>query len=92
MLTSLLDNGIQRIKGTKDFVYITGQRGTLKLVMHGYSFVRNKDTKDASYYRCSKWKMNKCPAKFTVITSKIDEIVYKSIEHNHPPDCDDLMD
>lgn len=84
-----LDKSLKRIKGTKDLVYIAGPRGTLKMVMRGYSFVRNKGKKGVSYYRCSNWKKHRCRSKFTVFTPS-NEIVYKNLEHNHPPDCDEL--
>lgn len=84
-------NASKRIKGVKNLVFISGQRGTLKLIFRGYSFQRNKVNRDTIYYRCSQTKKYKCQAKL-VVNRTNDEIMFKTIDHNHPSDCGQLGD
>lgn len=82
---------VRRITHRNNVYFTTGQRGALKAVLHGFSFIRNKSSLNVGYFRCAQWRKSKCKAKFMMNPSK-DEIVYKNIEHSHAPDCDHLTD
>lgn len=74
------------MEGANNLVFIAGQRGNFKLVLDGYSYVRSKDYRDTSYYRCSQRKY-KCKARI-IVNRTNDEIVMKTLDHTHPPDFD----
>ncbi|KXJ68786.1 hypothetical protein RP20_CCG001713 [Aedes albopictus] len=57
----------------KELVFVSGLRGTPKLIVDGYSFIRNKGNFRTTYWRCSKLRTMGCKAK--VITSQLDNKV-----------------
>jgi hypothetical protein len=69
----------------KKFVYVSGQRGQPKLVVGGFSFVRNKGNSATTYWRCSKMRAKKCKAK-VIINNALNKIFLTNPEHNHPQD------
>lgn len=74
-----------------NLVFSLSQRGTPKLLMYGYSFLRNKGNTHTTYWRCARGRAPfNCKAKI-MTNQKKDTILFKNIEHNHPADCNDLM-
>lgn len=72
--------------------YVAGQRGNPKLVIDGYSFVRNKGNQSQVYYRCANRRRHKCLAK-VVTDSDGTRCTLTYPYHNHKPDiCDDNKD
>lgn len=79
------------MKAVKNLIYVSGQRGSPKLVVQGYSFIRNKGNKTTTYWRCSRAKMKNCKAK--VVTNRdSNKICLTNPEHNHPPDFSQFID
>lgn len=70
---------------------MSGQRGSPKLVVHGYSFIRNKGNRNTTYWRCSRTKLKNCKAK--VVTNRdSNKICITHPEHNHAPDYSQFID
>lgn len=70
--------------------FVSGQRGTPKLVIDGYSFVRNKCNVKHLYWRCSKMRSTKCKAK--AVTTRADQkLSVTQPNHNHEPDFAHLI-
>lgn len=67
----------------QNLVFITGQRGLPKLVHKGCSFVKNKENKESTYWRCSLMKTSKCRAR--LVTSR-NRVSPSSPQHNHAPE------
>lgn len=65
--------------------FISGQRGNPKLVINGYSYVRNKGNEEAVYWRCAKKRGTRCNAK-AVTNVELTKCSVTHEEHNHPPD------
>lgn len=74
----------------KNVVFVSGQRGTPKLVVEGYSFVRNRGNSLKTYWRCSKMRSNHCKAK--VVTSKGKTRICVKNKHNHSPDYSQFIE
>ncbi|XP_070506007.1 modifier of mdg4-like isoform X22 [Chironomus tepperi] len=73
---------------TSQLTFVSGQRGNLKLVIDGYSFVRNKGNQTHIYWRCSNFRREKCLAKaMTSYDSTRCTLTYSF--HNHKPDVTD---
>lgn len=69
----------------ENLTYVTGQRGAPKLIVGGYSFIRNKGNFKVTYWRCSKTRSHQCRAK--VVTNQEHNTVFvTNANHNHPPD------
>ncbi|KXJ69796.1 hypothetical protein RP20_CCG025807 [Aedes albopictus] len=69
----------------KELVFVSGLRGTPKLIVDGYSFIRNKGNFRTTYWRCSKLRSLGCKAK--VITSQLDnKVSVTDPVHCHMPD------
>lgn len=83
---SPISASFKRIKGINNLLFVSGQRGTLKLVLNGFSYVKAKEYRDTTYYRCSQWKSN-CNSKVILNRTK-DEILIKAVDHNHMPEYD----
>lgn len=77
---------------TSQLTYISGQRGNPKLVIDGYSFVRNKGNQTQIYWRCAQRRRAKCLAKVvTDLEGTRCTMTYPY--HTHKPDiCDDNKD
>lgn len=73
----------------RNVVFVSGQRGTPKLVVEGYSYVRNRGSASKTYWRCSKMRSNHCKAK--VVTNK-DKMCVKNQKHNHAPDYSQFIE
>lgn len=79
------------LKPVKNLIFVSGQRGSPKLVVHGYSFVRNKGNYNTTYWRCSSTRSKGCKAK--VVTNRANnKICITHAGHNHPPDYSQFMD
>ena len=79
------------MKPVKNLIFVPGQRGTPKLVVLGYSFVRNKGNYKTTYWRCSMMRTKKCKAK--VVTNQLlNEIILTRPNHNHPPDYSQFIE
>lgn len=65
--------------------FISGQRGNPKLVIDGYSFVRNKGNDANIYWRCAKKRTTKCMAK-AVTNLDLNKCSLTHAEHNHEGD------
>ncbi|XP_052567445.1 FLYWCH-type zinc finger-containing protein 1-like [Culex pipiens pallens] len=69
----------------KELIFVSGQRGTPKLIVDGYSFIRNKGNFKTTYWRCSKLRTLGCKAK--VVTNKDDnKVSITTPGHCHMPD------
>lgn len=75
----------------RKLIFVSGQRGTPKLVVGGYSFVRNKGNFTTTYWRCSMLRAKKCKAK-VVTNSTNNQIYFTYSVHNHPPDYSQFID
>lgn len=75
----------------KNLNFVIGQRGTPKLIVAGYSYVRNKGNFKTTYWRCSVHRSRQCKA--TVVTSNRNnrQCVTNGL-HNHGPDYSELID
>lgn len=66
---------------------VSGQRGSPKLVVDGYSFTLNKRRKGKSYWCCAMVRMKRCKARIaTDSTSERTKITYD--QHTHERDFD----
>lgn len=65
--------------------FISGQRGNPKLVIDGYSYVRNKGNNANIYWRCAKKRATQCKAK-AVTNLDLNKCSLTNPEHNHDPD------
>ena len=75
----------------KNLTFVSGQRGSAKLVFDGYSYVRNKGNFTTTYWRCSKMRSKKCKAK--IVTNRADNKVSVTHNvHNHAPDFSEYID
>ncbi|XP_037029129.1 modifier of mdg4 isoform X35 [Bradysia coprophila] len=75
----------------RKLIFVSGQRGTPKLVVGGYSFVRNKGNFTTTYWRCSMLRAKKCKAK--VVTNSTNNHIYFTYSaHNHPPDYSQFIE
>lgn len=61
---------------------VPGQRGKLKLVLNGYTFISNKRLKDKIYWNCSKVRQEKCRARIITIGS-MENVHIKYPNHSH---------
>ncbi|XP_055704633.1 modifier of mdg4-like isoform X33 [Phlebotomus papatasi] len=74
------------MKYVRHLTFVSGQRNCPKLVVDGYSFVRNKGNYKCTYWRCSRKRTKGCPAK--VVTYPDSTKIYlRNTDHNHEPDC-----
>lgn len=80
------------ITSSEQISYISGQRGNPKLVLAGYSFVRNKGNQTQIYWRCGSKRKHKCLAKLiTNLDGTRCTLTYPF--HNHKPDiCEENKD
>lgn len=67
-----------------ELTFVSGLRGNPKLVIAGYSFVRNKGNDKSSYWRCASFRKLKCPAK--ALTDISGRCSLTMSLHNHTPD------
>lgn len=65
--------------------FISGQRGNPKLVIDGYSYVRNKGNDANVYWRCAKKRATRCKAK-AVTNIDMNKCTLSYPEHNHDRD------
>lgn len=65
--------------------FVSGQRGNPKLVIDGYSFVRNKGNDTNIYWRCAKKRTSKCMAR-AVTNLVMNKCSLTHAEHNHEGD------
>jgi hypothetical protein len=65
--------------------FVSGQRGNPKLVIDGYSYVRNKGNDSNIYWRCAKKRATKCKAK-AVTNLDYNKCSLTVPDHNH--ECD----
>lgn len=65
-----------------------GQRGKIKIVNDGFSFIKNKSIKDKIYWNCSQAKFHKCKARIITGMSIMDDYKVTESSHNHQPDID----
>lgn len=80
------------VSGTlKNLMFVAGQRNSLKLIISGYSFVRNKGNYRSTYWRCSMMRSKKCKAK-VVTDSSNSRICMTYSLHNHAPDYSELIE
>lgn len=65
-----------------DVSYVTGQRGSRKIVCGGYSYICAKINGDRKYWVCAKQRSRKCKAR---MITNADETVFvrRNQEHNH---------
>lgn len=63
--------------------YVTGQRGSRKIVFEGYSYICAKTNGDRKYWVCAKQRSRKCKAR--LITNAPETVfIRRNQEHNHP--------
>lgn len=65
--------------------FISGQRGNPKLVVDGYSYVRNKGNEVNIYWRCARKRSTQCKAK-AVTNQELNKCTLTVPHHNHPRD------
>uniref|UniRef100_A0A182QDE8 BEN domain-containing protein n=1 Tax=Anopheles farauti TaxID=69004 RepID=A0A182QDE8_9DIPT len=67
--------------------YIVGVRGSRKLKIGNYSFTKNKECMDKTYWSCARAGMHRCKARVLTYTMKNGEQSYvvRNGSHNHPP-------
>ncbi|XP_063705191.1 modifier of mdg4-like isoform X19 [Culicoides brevitarsis] len=80
-----IKHAISSSTGDLKLTYVTGQRGMPKLVIDGYSFVRNKGNFNTVYWRCSKMRLANCKAK-VVLNKLYNKIYITQPHHTHFPD------
>lgn len=62
--------------------YVTGQRGSRKIVFEGYSYICAKTNGDRKYWVCAKQRSRKCKAR--LITNANETLfIRRNQEHNH---------
>lgn len=62
--------------------YITGQRGSRKIVCEGYSYICAKTNGDRKYWVCAKQRSRKCKAR--LITNANETVfIRRNQDHNH---------
>lgn len=82
------DKRYKTIQGLNNLTFVLGQKQNLKLVLGGYSYTCTKKAKDSLYYMCSRMRRYNCKTQL-VMNKKKDQIRYRSLEHDHPPDFDE---
>lgn len=62
--------------------YVTGQRGSRKIVSEGFSYICAKTNGDRKYWVCAKQRSKKCKAR--LITNANETVfIRRNQEHNH---------
>lgn len=61
---------------------IPGQRGNPKLVLNGFTYIRNKQAGDKTYWNCSYVRQKKCKARLITMGS-VDNILVTHPDHSH---------
>uniref|UniRef100_A0A182Y4F1 FLYWCH-type domain-containing protein n=1 Tax=Anopheles stephensi TaxID=30069 RepID=A0A182Y4F1_ANOST len=67
--------------------YIVGVRGSRKLKVGDYTFTRNKECSDKTYWSCARAGMHRCKARVLTYNNKNGEQTYilRNGFHNHEP-------
>uniref|UniRef100_A0A182PMZ1 BEN domain-containing protein n=1 Tax=Anopheles epiroticus TaxID=199890 RepID=A0A182PMZ1_9DIPT len=67
--------------------FIAGVRGSRKLKVGDYSFTKNKECLDKTYWSCARAGMHRCKARVVTYTHKNGELTYilRNATHNHAP-------
>uniref|UniRef100_A0A182JNK3 BEN domain-containing protein n=1 Tax=Anopheles christyi TaxID=43041 RepID=A0A182JNK3_9DIPT len=67
--------------------FIVGVRGSRKLKVGDYSFTKNKECIDKTYWSCARAGMHRCKARVVTFTHKSGELTYilRNATHNHEP-------
>ncbi|XP_062706817.1 uncharacterized protein LOC115264241 [Aedes albopictus] len=67
--------------------YVTGFRGSRKLKVGEFSFTKNKECANKTYWSCARAGMDKCKARVLTYTLKNGEenLVVRYPTHNHGP-------
>lgn len=81
-----IKEGLYGVKYLSNLTFVAGLRGNPKLVLDGYSFVKNKGNDKLSYWRCASFRRLKCPAKAMTDASGYCTITVP--QHNHTPDVE----
>lgn len=61
---------------------VAGQRGNQKLVLNGYTYIRNKRSNAKTYWNCAQVRQKRCRARLITIGS-MDNIVVTHAQHSH---------
>lgn len=65
--------------------YVTGQRGSRKIVCDGYSYICAKVNDDRKYWVCAKQRSRNCKAR--LITNGNETVfIRRNQVHNHSPE------
>ncbi|XP_065072965.1 uncharacterized protein LOC135697272, partial [Ochlerotatus camptorhynchus] len=67
--------------------YVSGFRGSRKLKVGEYSFTKNKECVNKTYWSCARAGMSKCKARVLTYTLQNGEenLVVRYPTHNHEP-------
>lgn len=67
--------------------FIVGVRGSRKLKVGDYSFTKNKECTDKTYWSCARAGMHRCKARVVTFMHKSGELTYilRNATHNHDP-------
>lgn len=63
--------------------FVKGQRGKLKLVVDGYTYIKNKVYQKKAYWNCAHVKLQKCRARIITSEDNISDIRITNCHHNH---------
>lgn len=78
----LLQQSKDNITSNFDVRYVTGQRGSRKIMCEGYSYICAKINGDRKYWVCAKQRSRKCRAR--LITNRNETLfIRRNQEHNH---------
>lgn len=69
---------------SKNVRFVRGQRGKLKLVVDGYSYIKNKVYQKKAYWNCAHVKLQKCRARIITGEEVGSDIRITNNHHNHP--------
>ncbi|XP_058451217.1 modifier of mdg4-like isoform X28 [Malaya genurostris] len=65
---------------------VLGQRGKVKLLIEGYTFIVNKKSKGKLYWGCAKAVPFRCRARLITDDENFCDVTFKNLVHNHHPD------
>lgn len=66
--------------------YVTGFRGCRKLKVGLFSFTKNKQIGDRTYWSCARASQYKCKARvLTIWSNGRQNTIVRSTDHNHEP-------
>lgn len=65
--------------------FVRGQRGKFKLVVNGYSYIKNKTYDSKTYWNCAHAKLKRCRSRI-ITCDDVKDIKITHTNHTHMPE------